>query len=247
MQDQAPQERLNHLYPPPRWCSVALVMADRAHWRPAGLPPVEGSAGADFEQRLSAAFETAGVERRNPMRRLVLAFIVLAVLGVGAGIAYSASSPGAKLQKQDRVWGGGHFPAGCSIPDPATCIVNPRNVAVDAHAEGNGSEAAGNSTYGSQTARTVTCLAVNGNAAAIGGMSDASNVYVQYFVDRGTTELGTPQHDLVSLTLNGPLGDSSFPAGFPFVCPPATGSPSLPAYYFEIDGGDITVQDAPTS
>jgi hypothetical protein len=184
------------------------------------------------------------------MRKFVLLAVALVAV-VGAGVAYSAASPSAKLDKQDRLWGGGHWSSGCAINDPSTCITNGRNVAVDAHAAGDGSGAAGNSAYASSPSRSVTCLNVQGDKAAIGGvLTSGDNVgfgYVQYFVDQGTTSLTSPQHDLGSLSLIAPLDDPSFPAGFPTVCPPAGGSQALPAFYFELDGGDLTVQDAPAS
>jgi hypothetical protein len=184
------------------------------------------------------------------MRKFVLVAVVLAAV-VGASVAYSASSPSAKLQKQDRVWGGGDWSGGCSVNDPSICIPNGRNVAVDAHAEGDGSDAAGNSAYAAFTSRSVTCLSVDGNTAAIGGVNIAgANVgwgYVEYFVDRGTTSPATVQQDLGSLIYVIPLDDPSWPAGFPYVCPPAGGSPTLPPVYFELDGGDIAVQDAAAS
>jgi hypothetical protein len=100
---------------------------------------------------------------------------------------------------------------------------------------------------------------VEGNKAAIGGVITASpigvgvgDVYVQYFVDRGTTSLASPQRDHMSLVYNAPLDDDQYwggalPVGFPYVCPPAGGTPGLKAFYFEMDGGDVTVQGAPAS
>ena len=194
------------------------------------------------------------------MKKLLVSAVILTALA-GAGIAYSAASPSAKLAKQDRVWGGGIAAASatptnlvCSINDSSVCLARPRNFAVDAHAEGDGSQAAGNSAYGGETSRTVTCENVDGNKAAIGGVivasADASILgwgYVQYFVDRGTTDLTSPQHDYMSLLNIGPLTDPAWPAGFPYACPPAGGTPTLPAIYFEVNGGDLTVQDAPAS
>jgi hypothetical protein len=190
------------------------------------------------------------------MRKFVFFAVILAAV-VGAGIAYSAASPGEKLAKQDRVWGGGYVAASdgapaCSVNEPTICILNPRNFAVDAHAEGDGSQAVGNSAYSFDTSRTVTCESVDGSRAAIGGVVSASAldhvgwVYVQYFIDRGTTDPQSPQHDYMSLVYTGRL-DSSWPAGFPYLCPPAGGTPSVEAVYFEMTGGDVTVQDAPNT
>ena len=182
----------------------------------------------------------------NTTRRMLL--LAASLLLVGGGVAYTAESPGAKLARQDRVWGGGQFGPGCSVTDSTFCFGDPRNLAVDAHAGGNGSEAVGSSAYGGQTARTVTCVRVNGSRAVIGGVVESGagtgGWYVQYFVDQGTTSLATPSHDLVSASIIGPANDPSFPIGFPYVCPAVDGTPTLPAFYFTLSAGDINVQDA---
>jgi hypothetical protein len=111
-----------------------------------------------------------------------------------------------------------------------------------------GAKAVGNSAYGIQTSRSVTCEQVDGNSAVIGGVvvasPDPASVgvgYVQFFVDRGTTRPGDPGRDFVSLSLIGPVDDPAFPVGFPYVCPPAGGSPTLSPTYFQMDGGGVTV------
>jgi hypothetical protein len=188
----------------------------------------------------------------HPVRATTVAIIVVIAALLGAAAAYTAASPSAKLAKQDRVWGGGQFGPGCDLGTGTSCIVIPRNLAVDAHAESDGSGAAGNSTYALSTSRSVTCMKVDGNSAVIGGVIEVGGAvgwgYVQYFVDRGTSDLSSPQHDLASLTGLAPLTapDPSWPVGFPYICPPATGTPGFPAPYFEMDRGDIVVQDATT-
>ena len=169
---------------------------------------------------------------------------------VGAGVAYAAASPSSKLEKQDRVFGGGQFGPGCFTA--TLCFANPRNLAVDAHAQGDGTEAVGDSTYGTpgiaDSRRSVTCLQVDGNAAVIGGViqsgASAGWGYVQYFVDRGGPGLGS--RDLASASLIDPLESPSWPAGFPATCPsPTAGWPAAgPPIYLELDEGDLVVQDA---
>lgn len=183
------------------------------------------------------------------MRKFSLYLVTLAVL-VGAGVAYSAASPSAKLEKQDRLWGGGQFGPGCF--SESVCFELARNIAVDVHAEGDGSRAAGNTTYGAPGGagggidRTVTCLNVEGNKAVMGGTTaNGSQWWVQYFVDRGGPAQG--DRDLVSPSWTDFAPASSFPAGFPAVCPPASGTPDLPAIYLELDEGDLVVQDAPSN
>jgi hypothetical protein len=160
---------------------------------------------------------------------------------VAAGVAYSAASPSAKLQKQDRVYGGGQFGA------------TPRNFAVDAHAQGDGSEAAGNSTYGGrpggslEQGRSVTCIRADGDHAVIGGVvtsgSDAGFWYAQYFVDRGGPAAAAGNRDLATLSFEDPAGSAGWPAGFPYNCPSPTAAATE---YAEVEGGDLVVQDAPS-
>jgi hypothetical protein len=193
---------------------------------------------------------------RTNSKKLVLCVLALVAL-VGAGAAYTAASPSAKLQKQDRVYGGGQYGPGC-FSDTDFCYAFPRNIAVDAHAEGNGAEASGNETYGHpdvpQASRRmkVTCLRVEGNKAAVGGIieegPDAGFWYVRYLVDRGGP--GGTTRDLAS-PLDVDVAGSPYWAGipgFPYACPsPATGVPNGgPPIYRELDEGDIVVQDAPS-
>jgi len=187
------------------------------------------------------------------VKAFALYAVTLAVL-VAAGVAYSAASPGAKLQKQDRVYGGGQFGPGCFTT--TLCFANARNFAVDAHAQGDGSDAVGNTTYGApgatfQQDRSVTCVRVDGNRAAIGGIvesgSDAGAWYVQYFVDRGGPSAALGSRDLASPSFQDAAGASSWPAGFPYACPsPTTGFPGAEPVYLGIDEGDVVVQDAPS-
>jgi len=167
---------------------------------------------------------------------------------VAAGVAYSAASPAAKLQKQDRVYGGGQFGPGCA----AQCIASARNFALDAHAEGDGNEAVGTSTYGGtggalEQRRSVTCVRVEGSHAVIGGVvesgSDAGNWYVQYFVDRGGPAAGPGSRDLISLSFQDAATAPGWPVGFPATCPSATdGFPGAEPAYLELDEGDLVVQ-----
>jgi hypothetical protein len=184
-------------------------------------------------------------------KRVVLSGLALVALAT-AGIAYSATSPSAKLAKQDRLYGGGQFGPG-TFSDSTLYFAEPRNFAVDAHAEGDGSGAVGNSTYGDpgrfEEFRNVTCEQVDGNRASIGGQitsgSNAGFYYVQYFVDRGGPAFG--DRDLASPAFIDTLDSPDWPAGFPNTCPPPTGTPSLPAIYLPITAGDVVVQDAASS
>jgi hypothetical protein len=184
------------------------------------------------------------------MKRIIFAAAVM-LLSAGVGVAYGVMSPSAKLAKQDRVWGGGQFGPGCDVATGTICIPNSRNLSVDAHADSDGTGAAGNSAYAAFTSRTVTCLTVDGSRAVIGGRIEAGRAdavglyYVQYFVDRGNTDPSS-QRDLASFMIFGSLTDTTFPGGFPYVCPPATGTVDLPPFYYEMTG-DIVAQDSTTN
>jgi hypothetical protein len=189
--------------------------------------------------------------RSSGRARLVGLTLVLVL--VGAGVAYSAASPSAKLAKQDRVYGGGQFGPGCFTP--TICFVAARNISIDAHSQGDGSEPVGNSTYGApnstfEQTRTVTCLRVEGSRAVVGGIiesgSGAGDWYAQYFVDRGGPSAGPGSRDLASPSFEDVASAAGWPAGFPYTCPsPTTGFPGGEPVYLELDEGDIVVQDAP--
>lgn len=189
--------------------------------------------------------------RMNAKKFVVFALALTAL--VGAGVAYTASSPSAKLKKQDRVYGGGGVTPGC-FSDTDFCYALPHNFAVDGHAEGDGSGAAGNADVGIPSGvedyRSISCLRVEGNKVVIGGIiergRDAGFLYAQYFVDRGGPGLG--DRDLVSPEFIDPADSPNWPAGFPSSCPsPSTGFPAGVPIFREFETGDIVVQDAPSS
>ena len=84
----------------------------------------------------------------------------------------------------------------------------------------------------------MTCVRVEGNQAAIGGLvttgSDAGAAFLWYAVDRGGPEFDDP------------VDSSDWPPGFPTVCPSPAGTTNQPAIYQEVEG-DIVVQDAPSN
>jgi len=173
----------------------------------------------------------------------------------GAAFAHSSGGPNAQLVNQDRVYGGGAFGPGCVVPDINFCIDYTRNFAIDAHATAGGNAAFGDATYGAplhDQHHQVTCLSVDGNKAAVGGIvtqadrpSAVGLWFVQFFVDRGTPAFG--ERDLASLVNYGPPDPADWPPGFPYICPsPDTGSPAfgLVPSYLPLAGGDLVVQDA---
>ena len=149
--------------------------------------------------------------------------------------------------------------AGTSLWAPARstsrdfCPPAARHYAVDAHAEGNGSGAAGDAGFNRATSNTVRCVRVDGDTAAVGAVIgevvpdspfNAGDYILQYFVDRGTSSPDA-QRDLVSAVYVFPP-TFAWPEGFPDVCPPANGTSDFPPVYLELTGGDMTVQDAPS-
>jgi hypothetical protein len=161
------------------------------------------------------------------MKKFSLYLIALVAL-VGAGVAYAATSPSAKLQKQDRLYGGGQFGPGY-FSNSTLYFAHPRNLSVDAHADGSGGDAVGNFNYGAPGSTLddrdrVTCVRIEGNHAAIGGLTDEGLGFVWYAVDRGDPATG--DRDLASPEFIDPLDAASWPTGFPNVCPsPVTGAP----------------------
>ena len=184
------------------------------------------------------------------MKKFSLYLTALVAL-IGAGVAYAATSPSAKLQKQDRLYGGGQFGPGC-FPNSTLCFAHPRNVSVDAHADGSDGDAVGNFNYGAPGGAgtlddrdRVTCVRIEGNHAAIGGLTNAGLGFVWYAVDRGGPATG--DRDLASPEYLDSLEAPVWPAGFPNVCPsPVTGAPGLEPIYQEAHSGDIVVLDAPS-
>jgi len=185
------------------------------------------------------------------MKKFVLyAGVLMSLVGAGVSGAYSAASPTAKLQKQDRLYGGGQIGPGCA----SVCVTNARNFALDAHSQGDGSEPVGTSTYGGtggalEQQRSVTCLRVDGNRAVIGGVVEAGSAagfwYVQYFVDRGGAAAGPGSRDLSSLAFEDAPSSGNWPVGFPSTCPsPTDGFRGAEPAYLEVDEGDVVVQDA---
>jgi hypothetical protein len=175
--------------------------------------------------------------------------LALAAL-TAAGLAYSSGGPAAQLDAQTRLYGGGGTDPGCFVPDIGFCRTGPTDISVDAHATGNGQAAYGNLNGRAGGRERVTCLAVDGNKASVGGVitADANPaavgaLFLMFFVDNGASGV-----DLASPLYNAPAGAGNWPAGFPYVCPsPDTGAPSfglLPSF-IPIVRGDIIVQDAP--
>jgi hypothetical protein len=179
-------------------------------------------------------------------RSLQLALVALAI----AGFAYSSGGPNEQLVHQDRLYGGGGTEPGCFVPDIHFCRPVRTNFAIDAHANQDGNAAFGDYLSGAGH-NQVTCLAVHGSNAVVGGITVSSpnpanvgSFFATFYVDNGTPAFGG---DLVSPHYVGPPDPSGWPAGFPYVCPsPDTGAPAFGLFrsFIPISRGDIVVQDA---
>ena len=175
-------------------------------------------------------------------RWLRIFVLIVALLALGLALATRAQTttgPNAQLATQDRVYGGGTY-------QPA----NVRNFAIDAHAIGGA--AYGNLEYATPLTlreQQVTCLSVSGNKATVGGIFTASTDptfngwWFEWVVqDNGTPLSGTP--DAASFQNLAPAGDTSWPKGFPYVCPSPDDALSTVGALFPFLGGDIVVQQA---
>ena len=205
---------------------------------------------------MKRSFHGLRASRRRGWKLVLLLALALGALAA-AGVAYTSGGPNAQLAIQDRVYGGGSTDAGaCFEPDINFCRPLPVNFALDAHATRTGRTAYGDHVGGAvgfgENHGQITCLAVHGQNAVIGGTfvssSDPSVVgrlFAMFLVDRGTPAFG--DRDLVSPVYSGPAGPD-WPPGFPFACPsPDTGAPDfgLVRSFVPITHGDIVVQDAP--
>jgi hypothetical protein len=190
----------------------------------------------------------------NKQRRwklVLLPALVLAALAI-ASLAYSSGDPNEQLAHQDRLYGGGGTEPGCFVPDIGFCRPGSTNFAIDAQASKSGNAASGD-YVNAVVHNQVTCLAVHGKNAVVGGIivssTDPSRIgsfFATFYVDNGPPGSGG---DLVSPNYGGP----TWPPGFPYVCPsPDTGAPAfgLIRSFLPLSRGDIVVQDAnaaPTS
>jgi len=182
--------------------------------------------------------------------KLALTLVLATGALAAAGYGYSSDGPNAQLVGQDRVWGGGGTEPGCFVPDIGFCRPSPTNFAIDAHATGTGQAAYGD-RVGFNAHDQITCLAVDGQNAVVGGIITAApaqpsvvgDLIAEFYVDNGTLESGG---DLISpLYIFDPNTDP-LPPGFPNVCPsPDTGAPAfgMVRSFIPISRGDIIVQD----
>jgi hypothetical protein len=167
-----------------------------------------------------------------------LALIAIGALAMAAVIGTTSFAAGSGGGPKDAIWGGGHF----------TWYIGEtpfeRDFSLNAEL-GRFGDAGGTFVYGRNGAfgigNTVSCLAVSGNQAVIGGVNSAGFKYLVYFVDNGTPANASRDQVTPMLQLE-PNEVLQMPADFPKVCPsPATPISGNP--YYDLVGGDIVVRD----
>ena len=167
------------------------------------------------------------------MRKLALiltAAIATAVVGVAASSGASSSNAGPR----DALWGGGHFEFTFGG------VTFPRDFSVKGDL-GRFGQGDGSFVYGGRV-DAVSCLAVSGNRAVIGGYDRDGGKYLWYAVDNGTPASAT-RDQVTALLLLEPGDLAQLPVGFPNVCPtPLTVVGGTP--YDDLTHGDIVVFDA---
>ena len=181
-------------------------------------------------------------------RRLALTALALSTLAI-AGFADSSNGPNNQLAGQNRLYGGGGTDPGCFVPDIGFCRTATTDIAIDAHSTESGHGAYGDMNSKLGRHEQITCLAVDGNKAAIGGViidspnaAEIGSYFLMFFVDGGTSG-----SDLASPFYNAPPDPTAWPTGFPYVCPsPVDGAPALGliASYIPLVRGDLVIQDA---
>ena len=177
-------------------------------------------------------------------RMLTATALALALLG-GAAVAYSAIvSDG--VTDQTFVSGGGRFGPG-TFPSGFT-IAQPRDFSVDAHVDKKGAKVTGVFYYGNNSGPSliadgnVTCVSIEGNRSAVGGVV-SSGAFAGYGFVVFLTDNGTPasaMRDQSSPVFLDVLASTDWPAGFPTVCPtPSSGYNTIG--YLDIHSGDVIV------
>ena len=174
------------------------------------------------------------------MRYTLLVVAAVAALAA-AGAAYSSLATGGPSDDPFVVGGGrlgpGTFPGGFTILS--------RDFSVDAHVEKKGQKVTGlfisgrNGISSSQT--NVTCVAIDGNQAAVGGVESTTGVgRLVFLIDNGPPSSAV--RDRSSAIFTDPLDNPNWPIGFPTVCPsPSSGFNQ--EGYLDVHSGDIVISE----
>jgi len=164
----------------------------------------------------------------------------LAVLAMAGAVYVSVAAGGPA--NGPFVAGGGEIGPG-TFPDGFELKV-PRDFGLDAQKTGARVTGIFNSGQNgvSSTGTDVTCVAIEGNRAAVGGVDTADPTLgrVRFLIDNGPP--GSAIRDQLSPTFTAAVSDPSWPTGFPYVCPkPSSGLND--AGYLDVHSGDIVVSN----
>jgi hypothetical protein len=170
------------------------------------------------------------------MRKLAL--ILVGACAMAAVLVAVSSGASSNAGPRDAVWGGGHLQFGFGG------LTFDRDFSVNIEL-GRFGNAEGSFIYGNNGTsggpRPISCLAVSGDHAVIGGADPSGNSYLWYAVDNGTP-VSAVRDQVTPLLLLEPADLAQMPPGFPNVCPSPdaviNGSP-----YSELTGGDIVIRD----
>lgn len=170
------------------------------------------------------------------MRRLAPIFAGACAMAIVA-VATSFGASG-NAGPRDALWGGGHFRWYFGE------LAQERDFSINAEL-GRFGDADGTFVYGNNgsngNVNSVSCLAVSGNHAVIGGVFQLGGKYVLYAVDNGTPASAV-RDQVTPVLLLEPAELAQMPEGFPNVCPsPDTVIGGTP--YSDVTGGDIVVRD----
>ena len=170
------------------------------------------------------------------MRKLLPILVGACAMAIVAVATSSGASSNAG--PRDALWGGGHFR--WYLGDLAFERDMSINVELGHFGDADGSFVYGNNGSNGSI-NSVSCLAVSGNHAVIGGVTQAGIKYLVYAIDNGTPASGV--RDQITPVLQPDAADlAQLPEGFPKVCPsPDTVLGGFP--YSDLTGGDIVIRD----
>jgi len=172
----------------------------------------------------------------------LVAVLVLASTGFAGGSDSAAQAQYGGPSEDPFVVGGGQLGPGTF---PGGFQILSRDFSVDAHVEKKGQTVTGlfisgrNGISSSQT--NVTCVAIDGNQAAVGGVESTTGVgRLVFLIDNGPPSSAV--RDQSSPIFTDPLDSPNWPIGFPTVCP-APNSGFNQEGYLDVHSGDIVISE----
>lgn len=90
----------------------------------------------------------------------------------------------------------------------------------------------------------ITCVSIDGNAAALGGLIESTNPPQAWFIFvRDNGPAGGPVRDESTPSFVGALDDPANPPGFPSVCPAPDDTTINTTGFLPLHSGDIVVHE----